>query len=206
MNISFGRIVYINNTMNDLAPSIPKFKMVIYTDKFIDKTYVILYTYNNKYVKEFEFNYFEKMFQKISNVLTLPFDPSTDLYYGDDLFIELNYENGKKIKWLNVRPDPKDPGSCYTHQKAVARIINKCCHQYPTIPGMTNNCHMYQSLVKGTTDDCSPEPIGECIIGSSNIKLTRSNQIQYETATKTVFTVMIELFKSKIPEYFYKKY
>lgn len=109
MNLSFGKIIYINYVLRDLSPSIPKFKLIIYTDKSMDKSYAILYTQNNKYVKDLPFNFFETVLSQIKSVFNLPIDRNTDLYYGDELFIELHDSNGKKYKWYNIKHDDCDP-------------------------------------------------------------------------------------------------
>lgn len=151
MNISFGKITYVNNTLNTLAPSIPKFKLVLYTDKHMDKTFVIMYTQNNKYVNTKPFTYFMEIMDKISGLLKLPFDKTSDIYYGDEILIELQNDNGDKMEWQNVKP---------------------------------SHCYMNPSLIKNSV----------------------ISQKIYDTATQKMFTIMLDNFRNRIPETFYKKY
>jgi hypothetical protein len=202
MNLLFGKIVYINTTLDVLAPSIPRFKLVVYTDVYVGKTIMVLYTYNNKYVRQFDLNLFSEILKNIKMVMNLPYDRSKRLYYGDELYIELINENGDRFKWYNVEINRDEYDSCSRKWKNDAALIGSCTQGKDI--GSTSPCYLYQGLVNGTVANCSSSDGGRCIIGRSKQKLTRDTQMIYESATKQMFDVILNKFGDKIPEKFVK--
>ena len=87
-------IKYINYSMNDIEPSLPRYILNITGDSI--ETIITLNTNNNKYMTHFPPSYFNTIFNSIKDVITLPLNKHIQTYYGDELLINVN-----KVYWIN---------------------------------------------------------------------------------------------------------
>ena len=191
MNISFAKIIYVNNTLNNLAPSIPKFKLVIYTDIHMNKLIVMMYTQNNKYVSELPIKSFDDILQNVSKVFDLPTNSTNDLYYGDELYVEIINLNGVKQSWSNIKQN---------------NINNMNCYNTFSGKGFINRCSYCQTMLYGTPNMCSSHDSNRCVKPNPYGSLTLANQRAYENVTQYLYTLMLDMFRNKLPETFYKKF
>lgn len=101
-----NEIVLINRSLENFFYDRIRYKFILILKN--DKTYAILYTQNNKYVKIYSKNLFISVVNKIKNITQLPDASRTakspadydNIYYGDELIV--NTSIPERIFWFNM--------------------------------------------------------------------------------------------------------